>query len=244
MESTLNFLLRRESCRRTIQIGLAQLRHIDYIAAHGSASRTVRRQIDGRGHFVHSSHDDEFLVNGRSIWQLPIEVTLQFAAAGKYAEESRAIGRMEFREAAQPDGVLPAHSDKVMLELELPMEVAARFATGGRAPLITVGVTGLTAAKLGAPPGTGTYTWDTRAIASLPIDECIVADAADDSAEDSPSVAAQAHAATAILERIETRLSDMARTLARPAWRYGCWALGLLVAILLLALIRPWLGPR
>lgn len=244
MESTLNFLLRRESCRRTLRIALAKLRRIDHIAAHGFTSRTVRRQIDGQGHFVHSSHDDDIAVNGRSIWPLPIDVTLLFAAAGKYAEEGRAIGRMEFRAAAQPDGVLPGHADKLTLELELPLELAARFTTGGRAPLITIGATGFSTAKLGAPPGTGTCTWDTSAVASLPIDECSVSDPEHDDVEDATSIGAQARAATAALARIEASLADMARTVARPGLRYAWCALGLLLAILFVAIVSHWLGPR
>jgi hypothetical protein len=244
VESTLNFLLRRESCRRTFQIALAKLRRIDHIAAHGSGSRTVSRQIAAQGQFVSSLHDDDISVNGRPIWKLPIDVNLLFAAAGKYAEEHRAIGCMEFREATQPDGVLPGHPDKVTLELVLPMELAARFTTVDRAPLITVGASGFSAAKLGAPPGMGTYAWDTSATASLPIDECVVSDPEHAAAEDALSVHAQARAVTAILERIETRLSDMVRTLKRPMLPYVWCALGLLGAILLFVIVRHWLGPR
>jgi hypothetical protein len=176
VESTLNFLMRAERGRMSLQITLAKVRLFDYVAMQRTSAPIVSRRIAAQGALVTSATDDPVFVDGQPMSSMPLEVMLQFAPAGKYVEGHRGLGRLEVLQPRRPGSSTGGESTKLSLELLLPMELAGRFTQGERTPMISIDVSGIEASMLDAQPGKGTHVWNTSTSPSLVVERCIVID--------------------------------------------------------------------
>ncbi|MFO1400098.1 MAG: hypothetical protein U1F30_02600 [Steroidobacteraceae bacterium] len=176
VESTLNFLMRCERGRMSLQVTLTRLRLFDYVALQRSNVPTVSRRIAAQGVLVSSPTDEPVFVDGQPITSMPLEVMLQFAPAGKYSEGRRGLGRLEFLIPRRPEPSQAGQPARLSLELLLPMELAERFTRAERIPVISVDVSGLESSMLDAQSGKGTHLWNTGTSPSLVVERCIVID--------------------------------------------------------------------
>lgn len=233
-ESPLQRMMDEGKRKHRFTIELSEPRLVDQMSVADDGTRTIARRLNVKGRIRTSLRDDDVAVDGRSIWKLPVQVSVTFCDDAKFSREKGAFGFTAFWPADDYGGALPADPDNLTLSIALPESAASRLVSSEALPDLYVVLSGFTSGALGPMPGLGKYEWATKTNQHLVLIDCAILDVVKPDRADEESEIEPSRTEKDILAAIEDKLSNISAIVSRRIPQLLYIGSGILVAVILL----------